>query len=175
MAMNVEIVGLKELEDELDQLSKSAGKGVLRRSLKKAAQPMADKAMAMVPRDKGSLAASITVSTKLAKRQGKIHRKLFKDTRASVEMFVGPSYDLGKGGRHGHLVEFGTAPHLNKGKFAGTRHPGTSPQPFMRPAFDEDGDALLDRLGKLLWEEVAKAIGRAERKAAKDAAKAAEG
>lgn len=33
------------------------------------------------------------------------------------------------------LVEFGTKPHLNKGRFAGTRHPGTTAQPYFYPAY----------------------------------------
>jgi HK97 gp10 family phage protein len=32
--------------------------------------------------------------------------------------------------RYAHLVEFGTAPHTNGGKFAGTQNPGTSAHPF---------------------------------------------
>lgn len=32
--------------------------------------------------------------------------------------------------RYAHLVEFGTAPHINGGLFAGTEHPGTTAQPF---------------------------------------------
>lgn len=32
--------------------------------------------------------------------------------------------------RTAHLVEFGTAPHINGGLFAGTEHPGTRAQPF---------------------------------------------
>lgn len=167
MSVTIDLQGFAELEQELDRLSKSAGKGVLRRSLKKAAEPMAALARSMVPVDDGDLQASITVSTRLDKRQAGRHRKMFKDDRASVEMFLGPSYDLGAGGRHGHLVEFGTGPHINKGKFAGTQHPGTAPQPFMRPAFDRDGLKMLDRLGQDLWAELDKSIKRAERKAAK--------
>lgn len=37
--------------------------------------------------------------------------------------------------RHGHLVEFGTDPHINGGQFAGTQHPGTKAQPFMLPSW----------------------------------------
>ena len=37
--------------------------------------------------------------------------------------------------RYAHLVEFGTAPHLNGGLFAGSRHPGTSPNAFFFPAY----------------------------------------
>jgi HK97 gp10 family phage protein len=37
--------------------------------------------------------------------------------------------------RRAHLVEFGTAPHINAGIMAGTKHPGTNPQPFFYPPF----------------------------------------
>ncbi|HEV2557960.1 MAG TPA: HK97-gp10 family putative phage morphogenesis protein [Microvirga sp.] len=33
------------------------------------------------------------------------------------------------------FVEFGTAPHAQGGKFAGTEHPGTRPRPFFYPAY----------------------------------------
>jgi HK97 gp10 family phage protein len=33
------------------------------------------------------------------------------------------------------LVEFGTKPHLNKGRFRGTQHPGTTAQPYFYPAY----------------------------------------
>lgn len=167
MSVTFETTGFKELDRELERLSKAAGKGVLRRSLKKAAEPLVELVRSRVPVHKGTLAASIAVSTKLAKRQAGQHRKMFRNDKASVEMFVGPSYDLGAGGRHGHLVEFGTAPHMNGGVFAGTMHPGTAPQPFMRPAWDSDQVAMIDRLGNDLWAEIEKTIARAERKAAK--------
>ena len=71
-------------------------------------------------------------------------------------MFVGPSYDLGAGGRHGHLLEFGTA--------------HSAAQPFMRPAWDQDHKALLERLKVEIWTEIKKSMARAERKAARLAA-----
>ena len=157
MTVTMDTQGFAELEDALDQLSKSAGKGVLRRSLKKAAAPMVEAAIAKVPVASGDLKGSITVSTRLAKRQAGKHRRMFRDDRASIEMFLGPSYDLGDGGRHGHLVEFGT------------EH--SAPQPFMRPAWDQDQKAMLDRLSRELWAELDKSIKRAERKAARAAAK----
>lgn len=169
--MSVKVEGFKDLDEALKDLTQSAGKGVMRRSLKKAAEPLVELARAGVPVDKGKLAASMAVSTKLDKRQRGMHRKMFRNDKAAVEMFVGPSYDLGAGGRHGHLVEFGTAPHINKGKFAGSQHPGTAPQPFMRSAWDADQMALMDRLGKEMWAEIEKAAARAARKAARQAAK----
>ena len=69
-------------------------------------------------------------------------------------------------GRHGHLVEFGTKPHINKGRFPGSLHPGTSPRPFMRPAWDQDKDAMLERLRVELWTQISRAVQRAEKRAA---------
>lgn len=37
--------------------------------------------------------------------------------------------------RTAHLVEYGTAPHINGGWAAGTQHPGTKAQPFFWPAY----------------------------------------
>lgn len=153
MTVSVKLEGWKEMDEALEELSKAAGKGALRRALKKAAQPLVDKMKSMAPVDDGDLRDSIAVSTKLDKRQAGLHRKMFRDDKAAVEMFVGPSYNLGAGGRHGHLQEFGTEHH--------------GPQPFARPAWDSDKMDLLDRLGDELWTEIDKAVARARRKAAR--------
>lgn len=151
----VKLEGFKALDDALDELSKAAGKGVLRRSLLKSADKMVKLMASRAPRDTGGLAESIDASTKLDKRQSRMHRKAFRNDKSSVEVFVGPSYNLGAGGRHGHLLEFGTY------KMA--------PQPFVRPAWDEDRGPLLDRLGKEMATELEKSVARARRKAAKGA------
>jgi len=153
MAETIKLTGFKELERELESLTKAAGKGVLRRSLKKSAQPLADLMKAYAPRGETAtdlLAESIAVSTKLSKRQAGKHRKMFRNDKASVEMFVGPGPDPAAWNQ-----EFGNIIH--------------GPQPFARPAWDQDKMALLDRLGKELWTELDKSIKRAERKAAKQA------
>jgi hypothetical protein len=33
------------------------------------------------------------------------------------------------------LIEFGTAPHINEGLYAGSQHPGTQAQPFFFPGW----------------------------------------
>ncbi|SNT76715.1 HK97-gp10 family putative phage morphogenesis protein [Paracoccus seriniphilus] len=157
MSVTIDVEGFAELEKALDNLSKSAGKAVLRRALKKAAQPTADLARSMAPVKTGKLAKSVIVGTRLDGRQARIHRRMFRDDKAAVEMFVGPSYLRGDGGRHGHLVEFGTS------KMAA--------RPFMRPAWDQDKNAMLERLSDELWAELEKSIRRAEKRAAKLAAK----
>lgn len=157
--VQVKVEGLRELEAQLAKLTKATGKRVLKKTLVKAAHPLAELAASKVPVGEGDLKRSITVGVKLANRQAKLHRKAFRDDRRSVEVFIGASYELGAGGRHAHLVEFGTV--------------HSAPHPFMRPAWDNDQKALLDRLSKDLWREVSAAVGRAERRAAKAAAKSA--
>ena len=148
MSMEMELEGFKELEEALDDLSKAAGKGVLRRSLKEAGQPLADLMRSGAPRGQGDLEESVAVSDKLSKRQAAEHRSMFRDQRASVEMFVGA----------------GPLPQATQSEF-GNEH--QAPQPFARPAWDQDQQALLDRLGSHLWTEFEKSLARAQRKAAK--------
>ena len=53
------------------------------------------------------------------------------------------------------LVEFGTKRHRNKGKFAGSWHPGTRAQPFFWPAYRIERKRIKARMGR--------AIGKAAR------------
>lgn len=175
MKLSVKTEGFRELERALAEIERKAtAKAVMRRALVKAATPVAEMAAALAPVGQtGNLKGSIGISTRLSWRQKKENRRLQAEGKAAVEIFIGPDY--AKAGRHAHLVEFGTAPHVNAGKFPGTRHPGTAPQPFMRPAWDAEGRPTLDRLGKEMWSEIEKAAARAARRAARAAAKAAGG
>lgn len=44
--------------------------------------------------------------------------------------------------------EFGTAPHINGGMFAGSQHPGTSPRPFFFPAFRANKRRVKSRISR---------------------------
>lgn len=141
------IEGLKDLEKAFEELANvNQRKASARRAMKKAAQPMADQAQRLAPRDSGDLGESVKIGTRLSKRQSAKHRKI--GGRAAVEMFVGagplPS---------AHLQEFGT------------EH--SAPQPFMRPALDGNARGYLDTIAKELWADLRKTVERAERKAAK--------
>lgn len=95
----------------------------------------------LVPRDSGDLADSIGWTfgdappdavlttggrTRGAARESVISRD--EDIRATV--FAGDAEAF-----YARQVEFGTAPHEQGGRFAGTQHPGTAPQPFFFPAY----------------------------------------
>ena len=154
MTVTMKLSGFRELERELSRLgSHTTRRASGRRALKKAAQPMADLAQSMAPvGDTNTLAPSITVGTKLSKRQQGMHRKMFRNDRAAVEMFVGAG-PLSSA----HTQEFGTIHH--------------APQPFLRPAFDQDKDAMLERLKAEIWNDIQRTVARAERRAARQAAR----
>ena len=157
MSVTVSVEGFAQCEQALDNLSKAAGKAALRRALKRSAEPTVKIAQRLAPRLTGKLSLSIMVGAKLDGRQAKLHRRMFRDDRSSVEMFIGPSYLRGDGGRHGHLLEFGTVK--------------MPLQPFMRPAWEEDQKAMLNRLKDDLWAEIQKSILRDQRRAARLAAR----
>jgi len=148
----VKIDGLRELDAALGELPKAAGKAVLRRVLKRAGQPIADDAQGKAPVLSGALQISIGVGTKLTRRQSRQHRKMFKDDRASVEMFVGAG-----GLAQATQQEFGNENH--------------GPQPFMRPAWDANADRALDIIKDDLGDEIMKAARHLARKAARQASK----
>ncbi|WP_406735889.1 HK97-gp10 family putative phage morphogenesis protein [Thioclava sp. GXIMD4215] len=164
------IDGLSESDRALDNLGKSMSKPVMRRSMRKAAEPMRAKAAELAPKKSGGLSRSVKIGSTLNGSQRKLRRKMTLEERTAIELFLGPSYVKGDGGNHGHLVEFGTKPHMNAGEFAGTMHPGTAPQPFMRPAFDAEAEQTVERLKPILWQEIEKAAKRAAQRAARQAA-----
>ncbi|RRH71997.1 HK97 gp10 family phage protein [Falsigemmobacter faecalis] len=137
MKITIRTKGFKEIEQALKGIEKKAtAKVVMRRSLIKAAKPVADKAQAMAPKGpKPELSPSVGVSTKLSKRQKKLHRKAFRSDKASVEVFVGAG-PLSSA----HNQEFGNENHVA--------------QPFLRPAWDAEGRATLDRLGDEMWRQI---------------------
>lgn len=54
------------------------------------------------------------------------------------------------GVRYAHLVEFGTAPHINGGKYAGTEHPGAKAQPFFYPAYRANKKRIKGRITRAI-------------------------
>lgn len=142
MKMTIKTRGFKDIEAALAKIEKqSTAKAVMRRALKKAAMPIAEMAERLAPEREGDLQSSVSISTKLSARQKKLHRKMFRKDKAAVEMFVGAG-PLSSA----HNQEFGNEHH--------------GPQPFMRPAWDQEGRKTLDRLGAEMWAEIEKQAKR---------------
>jgi HK97 gp10 family phage protein len=174
--ISISVSGLREVDANLGQLSKATARNVLRRVLKKAGQPMADTAAALAPDDPRTdapdLHRSIIVSTKLKNEVGKAEfaevmqsggtraeaAQAMRDARRAAgggsfaEMYVGPEASI----FYAHLVEFGSV--------------NNRPQPFMRPAYDQEKGAVLDIIKAELGGEIDKAVKRMLKRQAKKAA-----
>ena len=162
----VTVSGFRELDAALAELPRSFQKGVLTRTLRKAAEPISDAARSMVAVDEGNLKASIAVSPKVKNEAGRAEFaaamrggfgkeaavQAMRDARRgagakySAVMHVGPTVPLGF---HGHFVEFGTV------KMA--------PQPFMRPAWDAKRHEALALIKTEMANELIKAARRVAR------------
>lgn len=145
VAKNLSFVGIEELGQVLDGLSndKKLSNKVVRGILNKAAKPIITEAQSRVSKDNGDLQKSIGSIPGRGRGKGE-------------QVYVGPR----RGGRFkgyaGHLVEYGTAPHIIKAKAAEgklhlrgnvfveeVQHPGAAAKPFMRPAFDSKKDEAI--------------------------------
>jgi HK97 gp10 family phage protein len=141
--VTIKVEGLKELDEALREFSKATERNIIRRSLLAAGEPIRDAAAARAPRLRGALAASIGEGTKLSRRQKGLHR-----AESGVEVFVGA----------GSLAQAITQ------EFGTVNHP---PQPFMRPAWDENKGRALSIFKDKMTDEIDKAAKRAARKALK--------
>ena len=154
----VKLSGFKELNRDLNELPRAAHGGALRRAGTKAMQPMADIAARLAPNDPKTvapddLATSITLSSKAKAGRGGLEG-IEKGTRANIHM--GPAASLPRYPR-ALLMEFGSF----KDK----------PQPYLRPAFEQDGSTVIARLAPLLRAEIDKVVARMARSAARAAAR----
>jgi HK97 gp10 family phage protein len=155
VVVKVKVEGLRELGIALSALPKATAKSVLKRVLTKRAKPMAQTMFALAPDNpattgKGDLRTSIGVSSRLSKRQARLHRKAYKDDKQFAEVFVGA----------------GALPQAHMQEF-GTEH--NRPQAFARPAWDKHQGLILEGLKDDLWAEIQKTAKRVALKKAKAA------
>ncbi len=126
MAIGAKIIGLAKLNRKLKRMPIIA-KETIRAAMEAAANEIVQLMKSLVPEVSGDLKDSIgwtwgkrpKYSQVIAVAQSKLADDL------TLTIFVGNSKV-----RYAHLIEFGTAPHINGGLFAGTEHPGTAKQPF---------------------------------------------
>lgn len=155
----VKIEGLKELDEALKDLSRVTAGNAVKRALARAAAPILATAKALVPVDTGKLRDSLVISAKLSKRQTRIQRRIDAKGRSEGGGKSTKTIYVGAGALpHAHLQEFGTVRH--------------GPQPFLRPAWEQNKMTALNGLKAALWIEISKSAERARRKNAARIAKA---
>lgn len=138
MSITMKVEGFEALQKALLDLGSVARQDTaLKRALGNALEPTAEIARALAPIRTGGLKRSIIVSDKArgAERNQNV-----------VSMYMGASNTKGARGRHAHLLEFGTVKMF--------------PRPFLRPAWDQDGDGILRRLSEELKLQIEAAVKR---------------
>lgn len=148
--MKLDLTGGAGLEAALFELKTATAKGVGRRVLIAAAEPVGERMADYAPEDTEDLSQSIEVSTRLNSNQ---RRETERPAPDEVRVHVGPSTGGDKDGSHGVYQEFGTVDN--------------PPQPFARPAWEESKDQAWQDVEDGLRIEVAKSAERARRKAAR--------
>lgn len=149
MPSPVIIEGLEETLANLRELPQRIGRTTLRKSLVKAAQPVAVIARNLAPVDEANLARSIVVSTSLTRNQRRTSQKANE-----VEVYVGPARGAAPGStryalNYASFVEFGTI--------------DTPAQPYLRPAWDRMQPIVLKLFAADLKIQVEAAAGRVSR------------
>lgn len=118
MRVRMKVEGGDKLARRLQMLAEETARKHMREAVLEGAEVIRVEASEKAPRKTGTLAEDI-------------QKEIKKQTKSRVEIHVGP----GKKGWYGRLVEEGHAIVRDK-KVVGH----VSPQPFLRPAFDEKTD-----------------------------------
>jgi HK97 gp10 family phage protein len=177
MTIVAKVTGFRELEEALAELPKTVAKNVLRRTAVEALTPVMETAKAKAPRRSGQLHDSIAIRTARNETFNRRASAAFKkygsakgvrrDPSTGISLSTGPTGRFRKnrkGGRptglwaYARYQEFGTAE--------------MQANPYMRPAWDAEKDAMLDRVRTSLTLQLQKAKERMRRKALRAAAKA---
>lgn len=119
------ILGLARLNRKLKKLPVQAEKRI-KEAMEEGANEIVVMMKSLVAVDSGDLRDSIGWTWGDRPKYSQVLATVkSKDGKLVLTIFVGNNKV-----RYAHLVEFGTAAHINGGKFAGTKHPGTAAQPF---------------------------------------------
>lgn len=119
--------GLPELRRKLERLKRDTEPHVAK-AMGDAAEKICSDMRRLVPVDKGDLQDSIGWTFGEAPK-GSIHMS-HRLGGFRITIYAGNETAF-----YARWIEFGTAPHTNEGRFQGTEHPGTNPQPFFFPAY----------------------------------------
>jgi HK97 gp10 family phage protein len=158
MSATIEVKGLKELEDQLVKLAGAVSPGQLLGVTRESMKGVLDTARSLVPKRTGSLYDAITITTK---RQGKGLAGAVATGGIAIRKVrkghVGTRGAKGAGEkadprRYWHLVEFGTSK--------------TAAHPFLRPAFDQNVNAMIEAVHRGLVKRIDRAAKRMRRQLA---------
>lgn len=148
------IKGLDKLITKLKKLPEAAEKEI-KIAMEQGAEEVVAMMKSLAPVDDGDLQMSISWTWGEApKYSQKIASVKSKDGRLAITIFAGNTKV-----RYAHLVEFGTAPHINGGIFAGTKNPGARKQPFFYVAFRAKRRKIQSRISRAITKSANQVAG----------------
>jgi HK97 gp10 family phage protein len=148
------VEGLSRLRTKLTKTIPAAAKTRIREALEASADEAVMQMKRLAPVDDGDLQMSISWTWGDAPKGAMTIATSSKSVDGMrITIFAGNAKAY-----YARFVEFGTSPHVNAGKFAGSRNPGTKAQPFFYPGW------------RLARRKAKGRVSRAIRKAAKEAA-----
>lgn len=161
--MKIKVEGLTELQAALRELGEPRSiRSALRAALRAAALPMRDAAKNGVPVDQGDLQRSIKMAS--AKRYRGQDQDQFGIV-IGIDANEQPAQDVprkeGSGGTYRDPGVAGVGPITEFGR------PGKAAKPFMRPAFDAEGEKTIQRFAKTAGPAIEAEAARLAKKRAK--------
>jgi len=121
----------------------------MRQALEQGAQQIVSTAKNLVPKDSGDLERSIGYTfgeyTPANPNVRGVAAGGGGDPDLSITIHAGDAKAF-----YAAMVEFGTSPHDNGGKFKGTKHPGTNAAPFFYPAYRANKKSVKARVTRAM-------------------------
>lgn len=145
--LRLDVLGFPALGQALGRMAEGMRGAALTGAAVDAMTPVLDTAQSLAPYDPTSHAQHVRDAIVVGVRQA---------NDDGVDVDVGPSKDS-KTAWRARFVEFGTKAHVQPKK-GGWVHPGTSAQPFLRPALDTNAEAVLEGFAAGLRERLALAL-----------------
>lgn len=143
--------GLPQLKAKLVKLKEQTA-NVVAPAMAAAGDKVIEMMKRLAPVDEGELRDSIAWTFGEAPK-GAIKVATFKQGILTLTIYAG-SEDV----FWARFVEFGTAPHVQGGKFAGTEHPGNPAQPFFYPSYRALKKEIKSMIRKAIQDAVRKAV-----------------
>lgn len=129
--MVTRVQGLNRLKRKLKRFP-AVVEQEIRAAMEQSATEIVALAKSLAPVDDGDLQRSIGWTWGAAPEGAIVLGKVKSSRSGNMVITV---YAGGGDAFHARFVEFGTAPHVNGGRFAGSQNPGTAAQPFFYPAY----------------------------------------
>lgn len=163
MTIRVKVEGAKDIEAALRELGdQKAMRRALRGALRAAGEPMMELARSLAPHDQGDLKRSIKMATaKRFRGQDQDQFGIVIGIDANEQPPKQVPRKTGKGGTYRDPGVLGVAQITEFGR------PGKAAKPFMRPAFDAEGEKTIQRFSKAAGPAIEKESERLARKRAK--------